>query len=577
MLIARRLYVYFIAAVSLGMVAIGLSNLLGLAFMRIGEAVGTSVRTQSPESVRREVSLYAALLIVALPIWLFHWWLAERAVHRPGSDGEAERTSALRALYLTLVMAAPLTSVIASAVELLRWFFNTLFSATATSGDTYEHGMSIAVFLVSSAVIAYHASVRRRDTRAGPLEDEAAWLPRLYLYAVAFIGAMFLLFGVADLLRVLDDALFGTRAVVSAGRWWADPLSSAAARSLVGLGFWGLCWSLSLRTLTRADWLGVSERRSALRWFYVYVIVFISVLFTLRGVSLSLDMVLRWILDVPRLANREGWTRAILEPLVVAIPFAGFWIYHRLVVVGMTPEEASAPLAASLRRVYTYLVALVGLAFTGVGLAWVLGILIDLLFGGTRTVSVSSLFWRDDVARFGSFALVGAAAWLWQWSSAEQRLAEHAAAEHGAMTRRIYLYATLAASLVAILVSLAIVIYRVISAVLGVSHGPNMASALSPALGIAIVAGALFAYHLNVLRRDLAQREEAGVEAHMVSLVLVAPADADIDATVARLRAQLPEGYRLDRTSSARQRTALPPILRGAPEDDPKTPVVGVP
>jgi hypothetical protein len=192
-------------------------------------------------------------------------------------------------------------------------------------------------------------------------------------------------------------------------------------------------------------------------------------------------------------------------------------------------------------------------------------------------VSVSSLFWRDDVARFGSFALVGAAAWLWQWSSAERRLAENTAAERGAMTRRIYLYTTLAVSLVAILVSLAIVIYRVISAVLGVSHGPNMVSALSPALGIAIVAGALFAYHLIVLQRDLAQREEAGVEAHMVPLVLVAPADADIDATVARLRAQLPEGYRLERTRSAGQRIALPPSLRGAPDDEAQAPVVGVP
>jgi len=577
MLIARRLYIYFIAAVSLGMVVVGLSRLLGLAFARIGENLGESVIQQSPDSVRRELSLYVALLIVALPVWLLHWWLAERAVHRPGAEGEQERASALRALYLTLAMAAPLPWLIVAVVEILRWFFDTLFSATTAGRSAEQHGTEIALLLVAVAVIAYHASIRRRDTRGGPLDDEAIWLPRLYMYAAAFTGAILLLFGLADLLRVLNDALFGARAIASGHRWWAQPLGSASARSLVVLVAWGVYWAYALRTLARPNWLGVSERRSALRWFYVYAIVFISVLLTLRGISSSLNALLHLILNVPRNEGQVGWTGAILEPLIVAIPFAGFWVYHRFVVLGAAPDEASAPQAGSMRRVYTYLVALVGLAFTGVGSAWVLGILIDLLFGGTRTVSVSSIFWRNDVARFGSFALVGAAAWLWQWNAAERRVADDEAAERGATTRRNYLYVTLAVSLVAILVSLAVVIYRVISAVLGVNNGPSLASALSAALGVVIVAGALFAYHFTVLRRDLAQREESGPAALMVSLRLVAPADADVEATVAQLRTHLPEGYRLERDGTARYRPTLPTVTPGTPGDEPQAPVVGIP
>ncbi|HVX29927.1 MAG TPA: DUF5671 domain-containing protein, partial [Nitrolancea sp.] len=495
----------------------------------------------------------------------------------PGAEGEAERTSAVRALYLTLAMAVPLPWLIDSAIGLLRWCFETLFSASSGVGSTEQHGTEIALLLVTGAVIAYHASIRRRDTRVGPLDDEAAWLPRLYVYVAAFTGAMLLLFGLADLLRVLNDALFGAGAVAFERRWWAGPLSNATARSLVGLGLWGLSWAYALRTLARADWLGVSERRSALRWFYVYAIVFVSVLLTLRGVSSSLNALLRLILDVPRPARQPSWTSAMLEPLLVAMPFAGFWVYHRFVVLDGVPDEASAPLGPSLRRLYTYLVALVGLAFTGVGSAWVLGILIDLLFGGSRTVSVSSTFWRTDVARFGSFALVGAAAWLWQWKAAEQRVAEDEASERGATTRRIYLYATLAASLVAILVSLAVVIYRLISAILGVHAGANLTSSLSTALGVVIVAGALLAYHFVVLRRDLAQREESGTDALTVTLLLIAPADADIDATVSQLRAQLPEGFALERAGTARRRLRLPAAVHDTPGDDPQAPVVGVP
>ncbi len=55
MLIARRLYVYFIAAVSLVMTAVGLTNLLGLALARIAEASGRSVIQESPDQIRRNV------------------------------------------------------------------------------------------------------------------------------------------------------------------------------------------------------------------------------------------------------------------------------------------------------------------------------------------------------------------------------------------------------------------------------------------------------------------------------------------------------------------------------------------
>jgi len=156
-------------------------------------------------------------------------------------------------------------------------------------------------------------------------------------------------------------------------------------------------------------------------------------------------------------------------------------------------------------------------------------------------------------------------------------VADDEAAERGATTRRNYLYVTLAVSLVAILVSLAVVIYRVISAVLGVNNGPSLASALSAALGVVIVAGALFAYHFTVLRRDLAQREESGPAALMVSLRLVAPADADVEATVAQLRTHLPEGYRLERDGTARYRPTLPTVTPGTPGDEPQAPVVGIP
>ncbi len=343
MVIARRLYVYFIAAVSLGMTAVGLANLLGLALGRIADAGGGSVLHESPDQIRRNLSLYAALVIVALPVWLLHWWLAERAADRPGEEGLNERASAIRALYLSLGRALPLLFLIGGSLETLTRLLNRAFGGTTMPGFDSQFWMNVATILVATPILIYHWHVRRRDEASGQFSGPSAWLPRLYLYGAAFVGAMFLLFGLTDIIRTVDDVLFGARNIFVVHHWWADPLSSAIAGILVGLALWSFHWEWSLRTLRRSDWVGTSERRSSLRWLYIYVIVFVSVLFTLRGVSSSLDSVLRWILGAGRDNVLIGWPRAIIEPLVVALPFAAFWAYHRLAVVAATEPSESSP------------------------------------------------------------------------------------------------------------------------------------------------------------------------------------------------------------------------------------------
>lgn len=559
MLTARRLYVYFISAVSLGMTAFGLASLLSLAFARISEAFGGAVIQQSSAEIRRELSLYAAMVIVALPVWLLHWWLAERAVSRPATEGEQERASAIRTLYLSLVLGLALIFATVGSIEVIRQLIRRAFDSSVSLTGASGVWMWLAVVLVTGAGIAYHSMVRAEDTRIIEAEGPAAWLPRLYIYGAAFAGAMLVLFGAGDLITLVDDAIFGPSDVYSSARWWADPLSSAVARMLVGIVIWTVFWLWSLRISESSGWYGSSERRSSLRWFYIYAIVFVGAVATLVGVIGSLDWVIRLILSVPGDNPQVGWTREIIEPLLIAIPFAGAWAYHRLVVLDLAPADERALFAPSLRRLYTYLVAFIGLTLTALGAAWVLGILIDLLLGGSRTISVSSHVWREQVATFSAVAIVGAAAWLWHWNKAERQLQAHDAEERHSTIRRIYLYLALASTLVAVLVSLALVLYRTISAALGVQSGSGLASAVSIWLGIVVVTGILLAYHLTVLRRDLGEREPAVAASGIqrVSLVLTAPAGADIDAELDQLRHQLPDGFSLEQRQSRKMGPTL--------------------
>ena len=176
--------------------AIGITNLLELLIRALRDLTGgPPLMAGDSEAVRREVSIYAAIAIVALPIWLLHWWLAERGRHGPDSEGE--RRSSVRALYLAGVLTGALFAAIVAAVRLLQattlWIVSTNGADAPGSGEFW-----IALLAVSVSILAYHGCVRLGDMRACPLEEEADWLPRLYVYLAAFIGLTLLTFAVGE-------------------------------------------------------------------------------------------------------------------------------------------------------------------------------------------------------------------------------------------------------------------------------------------------------------------------------------------------------------------------------------------
>src|SRR5690606_14661930 len=183
--IARRLYIYFIAAVSLAMLAVGLMNLLRIGLAQIAIALGWSEVILEPgKAIRRQVSLWAAVSIVALPVWLLHWWLAERAALRPNAEGEAERGSTVRALYVSAVLAGSFIAWFFAGTALVRRLLGEVLDAPEPTGSLAG---PLALVLVSASIWVYHAGVRRGDAAAVEMRGAAAWAPRLYRYAAAFI------------------------------------------------------------------------------------------------------------------------------------------------------------------------------------------------------------------------------------------------------------------------------------------------------------------------------------------------------------------------------------------------------
>ncbi|GBD16017.1 hypothetical protein HRbin26_00912 [bacterium HR26] len=547
MLVARRLYLYFVAGVSLAVLAAGLVNLLELGLQTLWEALtGTQVIFQPPGAVRRELSLYSALTVVALPIWLLHWWLIERVLAPGRAEAELERHSLVRALYVTILLFVSFLLWANAALDLLQWAFEAVLDVSEpfTMQPAAEFVIGrLAVLVVLGGIWIYHAWIVLRDRRASALSGGADWLPRLYLYVGAAFGLVTLLAGASQLIQTLVDALFGRGEVVAGDL--RRVLAQGSAWLLGGFVVWSLHWGYSLGLRAQPDWRGEHERRSLLRWVYLYLGVFAGVALTLGALAVSLAELFRWALGVDT-GDTSQRVQAVVEPPLLMLPVTLLWLYHRRQIHQEAEGIPEAGWRVSVGRLIGYLSALAGLAFAGSGLALLLGMLFDLLLGGSRVAALPPGWWRGQVSGYGAVTLVGGLAWLWYWYAALRRVAAEPVAERASLSRRAYLYIVLAVTIVGLLGGLAFVLYRFLGWLLGVTGGAQLVSDISVALGVVIVAGLLLAYHALTLRQDLREVAERLPAERTVRLTLRLPTDIDPEQAVEELRRHLPPGVELE-------------------------------
>jgi hypothetical protein len=547
MFVARRLYLYFVAGVSLAVLATGLVNLVRLGLLVGWEALsGAEVVVQSPDVVRRELSLYSALTVVGLPIWLLHWWLVERFSSAGRPEAEPERRSLIRALYLSVLLFVLFLFWMNATLDLLHWGFDAVLgvSGPSTVRLTAEFVVDrIAMLAVTAGIWGYHSWVVLRDRRAGVLSEAADWLPRLYLYLAAAFGVVTLLTGASQLIQAVVDAVFSIGQVVSGDLRLF--VSEGAAALLGGFIVWSLHWGYSLGLRQQPDWRGEHEQRSLLRWVYLYTGVLAGVVFTLGALALSLTELFRWVLGVGTAAAAQR-LQEVIEPPARVLPVTLLWLYHRRQIHREAEGMPGAVWRVSVSRLIAYVSTLAGLAFAGAGLALILGLLFDLLLGGSRVAALPPDWWREQVSGYVAVTLVGGLAWLWLWYAVLRRVAADPVGERASLARRAYLYLVLAASIVGLLGGLAVVLYRVLSWILGVTSAAQLVSDISVALGVVLVTGFLLAYHAVVLRQDLREVAERIPAERTVRLTLRLPTGVDAEQAVEELRRHLPPGVELE-------------------------------
>jgi len=564
--LVRRIYLYAMSAVALGVLAFGLQALLTVLLHAIG--LRGSLISGEFDGDRQALSLAISLVGVGLPVWAVHWFLVERGLRGTGPGSESERSSALRALYLSGVLAVLLLIGALAVADVIRFLLERLLPNI----DVYyaDPASSLASLIVMAAGWVLHAWTRRRDLARGELRGAAVWWPRAYRYGVTFVGLAFFVEGIGALLALGVDALTGSGQDPSFPEAYTFRLAQALPNVLIGLVAWASHAWASDRLASGSGWHAASERASRFRLAYWPLVVGVAAIAALGHAAEALRPFIALLIgaDPTDFADR-GLTVVIAGAAGAALPWLGAWWLHRRwaqVAASASGETGRAALADRLER---HFVAGVGLAFGAVGVGWVAGLAIDVLFGGNRAFGHA---WRFELGQFLAFAVMGLPLWTWNWTRLTARRTADPTGEAGSAVRRTYLLLAVGAAILSTLGSLAIVLYRLVSTLLGAGLGGNAVSELSTPLGALAVAAAVVVYHGLALRSDQAIRApEAASAAPAIgavpvaavpdgpstaaapgelavrrTLVLTAPADADIGETMTALRGALPEGQSLD-------------------------------
>ena len=469
----RRFYIYLVSAISLQAVTWSIIGLLRNLILEGNRAPVTSVAFQ------------IAVIVIGLPIYLVHWLWAQRLVSRNTS----ERESALRRLYLYGMLAGFLSPFISNLYRLIANLFSFVLENVGT-GLTSPAELFIPhiVAMVFLAIIwFYHQRIVSVDARAIPETGNSAAIHRLYVFCFTGTGLVMTTFAVINILRWIMYQ-FGAQAGTTFSIMRS--YTSDIALLIAGVPLWLIFWRLAQQLFFGPS---EEERESALRKFYLYITVFITLLSSVFVATTIIMGIFRRILSLPS-------TGDIRVPLAILITTAVVWAYHAYMLRQDASRAIEVPRQAGIRRLYRYLVAAVGLAAFLVGISGVISILFRSLspLGLTKGL-------KNELAWFIAALIVGLPVWLLPWRQVQHgaiAITPAGSEERRSVVRKIYLYFYLFIATMTVLVSAVYIVTSLLSLVLGKPGEGNLLNNLGQAIAFILIGVSVWMYHGYALLTD---------------------------------------------------------------------------
>lgn len=231
----RRFYLY--AAVVGGALAV-----LVPAAMLVNQAlIQLFDPTALPYELWDVLATAIAFIPVGLGVWVWHWrYLGREAA----AYGESSEGATVRRLYYYTVAATGLVLLWFGAVNLVQAVLDVLLSqGRVVAGSAriwvYPLANGLSLLAVGAPVWSYHWRAAERVARRQDLtgqEERASGPRKVYLYGVALVGALLILFYLARVAYRLLLVLMGEPGSALVG----GEIAGEAARSLIAAVLWGV-------------------------------------------------------------------------------------------------------------------------------------------------------------------------------------------------------------------------------------------------------------------------------------------------------------------------------------------------
>ena len=512
----RRLYLYAIALISLETVLWGVINLIRGSLQQgaVGGGAG-------------QLAGALALVTVGLPVFLIHWWLAQRGA---GRDAE-ERRAGLRAVFLYVVMGVLAVPVVQNGLAIVNRLLLLILSLDpqkALLGGQQTWSDNLVAAVINALVFIYFyqvASLDRKTTEAQD-RDNMDLVRRGYRYMWVLYGLAMLAGGLQQTLRYIIDRL-GLRGVEL-----SSSLANGLALVLVGLAVWLGWWRLVQRSLVEQD-----ENRSLFRLAIIYALTFAGMAGVLIPTGRILYEVLLRVLGSG--AGTAWFVSQLAGPLSTALPLGGIWLYYSRVLRVTLASVPDTPRRDGIGRLYFYVTAFAGWVTAFIGLQNLARFVIDAWLVKTVTLAAA----RSELAGALAALVLGLAIWLRTWPAANRlAAAQDERGDHArrSVVRKSFLYLSLFIGVIGVMISAGALIYQILIGLLG---EPGTSTELAQTFKTLVLFIGLTAYYWQVLRLDNRRAGQTLAAKHSLFPVLVLePGDGSFsEAMVAALREASPE------------------------------------
>ncbi len=180
----KRGYFFVFSFITLGILFFGIADFIrvilnynwGGAAPTVARSYYSSYSSYSSDSFTRDVAFRLATIIVALPIWFFHWFHISENLSKITDSTELKITFRTYKSYLYLVMGINLAIIIVFGIWFVYQLLSFLLGATGIQLSSFAAPIGYTV--VAAAVFGYHFYLLRGNDFA-QVEQKVAALPSL--------------------------------------------------------------------------------------------------------------------------------------------------------------------------------------------------------------------------------------------------------------------------------------------------------------------------------------------------------------------------------------------------------------